>query len=163
MLHVLLSVSSVTYIVAAVPVKLFENYNQALHVAVSGGISKGGNIVSLGKTSSVDSCKESCLNFKQKRCWSFVHKKSIISYKIRSTHSNKTLHANDGPAGDKFFSTRFQTDDGYSLFEMEDVVSTPYQSKQAQAVRIRVSNRMTMFDFDFLFSSIIVDNNHTIF
>ena len=136
------------YIVAAVPVKLFENYNQALNVAVTGGTSKGGNIVSLGKMSSVDACKQSCLSFKQGRCWSFVHKKSITNaYKIRSTQSNKTLHANDGPLGDKLVSTRFQTDDGYSLFVMENVVGTSDQSTRAQAVRIRVSNTQLHIHF----------------
>ena len=155
-----------SYVAAAVPVKLFANYNQALHVAVSGGTSKGGTIVSLGKTSNVDSCKESCLSFKQRRCWSFVHKKSVTSYKIRSTHSNKTLHANDGPGGDKFFSTRFQTDDGYSLFEIEDVASKTYQSEQAVRIRvsIRINNiRFFFFRFQLLGSSVMDDNNTTIF
>ena len=135
---------------AAVPVKLFENYNQALHVANPGGTSKGGTIVSLGRKSSLDDCKQSCLGFKKRRCWSFVHKKPITNaYKIRSTQSNKTLHANDGPAGDRLVSTRFQTDDGYSLFGMENVVvstDSKYPPKQAQAVRIRVSKTTELRD-----------------
>ena len=76
-------------------VRLYEDYNQATGVLVSGGTSKGGTVVFLSKDSNVDDCRSSCSGYAERRCWSFVFlKEQKECYAVLSPGFNPSYDKN---------------------------------------------------------------------
>lgn len=83
----MLGIYFIVAVSSAPEVTLYPNYNQALHVLVSRGTSKGGTVKYLATTHTVDECSNACMKSKT-RCWSFIHLSNQHCYAVFSPGFN---------------------------------------------------------------------------